>query len=102
MKRELRNLVHASRQHPELSEAVLAFAKAVEMEISNLELELLHRDVTIMRMVRDEMTNLRVMNAYGIDVRALGQRSVYRVMSDIDFAEKHGSYLIPEKLRRKP
>jgi hypothetical protein len=101
MKRELKNLVHVARQYPELSEAVLAFAKAVEVEISTLEMELLHRDSTISRLIKDEMLHLRVMNAYGIDVRKLGARSMYRIMADIDFAENHGSYLIPEKIRRR-
>lgn len=79
------------------TEAV-SYAKAVEAEISTLEMEILSRDTAIRELHAAIQLHVDVMRAYGIDTGRLGGKSIYSILGDVQMAEQYGHINIPEKL----
>ena len=82
----------------EVKRAAVEYAKAVELYISDQEMDILHQHVKIKELLKDVQLHVDVMRSYGIDSGLLGHRSIYSILGDIQMANDYGHYRIPEKL----
>lgn len=82
----------------EVKRAAVEYAKAVELYISDQEMDILHQHFRIKELHRDIQRHVDVMKSYGIDIGQLGRRSIYTILADVEMSEKYGHYRTPENL----
>jgi len=81
-----------------MKQAAVEYARAVELYVSGLEMDMLHQHYRITELKRDIDLHVGVMRSYGIDTERLARRSIYTILGDITLADEYGLMRVPEKI----
>jgi hypothetical protein len=102
LEKETRRFVAVCRDHGDgkIKGAAIRYARAVELHISSMEMDLFHQHVKIRGLIANIQLHVDVLKAYGINTSILGSRSMESIYDDIYMAENHGQYKIPENIQK--